>query len=160
MKKHGSQKHFPLRRRTSRPQSGYAFSHERGFGTLITSGRMSMREGRGQRRPAKTVSDKVEAANSSRKATGRHETDGVTEIYRPIPDVWRCRTGVVAFLNSYYVCLYYTCFLFFGACKLFSPFSVFSPSPSRFLTSLKIAIRVFMVMFTEHFKSPIILWCG
>ncbi|XP_076803387.1 phospholipid-transporting ATPase ID-like isoform X1 [Clavelina lepadiformis] len=34
---------FKIKRRTSRPKSGYAFSHQHGFGDLITSGRMSMR---------------------------------------------------------------------------------------------------------------------
>uniref|UniRef100_H2YBK3 Phospholipid-transporting ATPase n=1 Tax=Ciona savignyi TaxID=51511 RepID=H2YBK3_CIOSA len=34
---------FQIKRRGSRARSGYAFSHERGFGDLITTGRMSMR---------------------------------------------------------------------------------------------------------------------
>ena len=32
-----------IRRRNSRPKSGYAFAHQKGYGDLITSGRMSMR---------------------------------------------------------------------------------------------------------------------
>uniref|UniRef100_H2YBK1 Phospholipid-transporting ATPase n=1 Tax=Ciona savignyi TaxID=51511 RepID=H2YBK1_CIOSA len=40
---------FQIKRRGSRARSGYAFSHERGFGDLITTGRMSMRRNNSQR---------------------------------------------------------------------------------------------------------------
>nr|CAB3224702.1 phospholipid-transporting ATPase ID [Phallusia mammillata] len=73
-----------LKRRTSRPKSGYAFSHERGFGNLITSGRMSMRKKNGtstENSPQKVV-EETPAPGPSKNS--RNE-GVVTESYKELP---------------------------------------------------------------------------
>lgn len=48
------------KRGSGRPHSGYAFSHEQGFGELITSGRMSMRRKppeEGEQQATKVIED-------------------------------------------------------------------------------------------------------
>ncbi|XP_077965720.1 phospholipid-transporting ATPase ID-like isoform X2 [Styela clava] len=59
--------HFLIKRKGSnRPRSGYAFSHEKGFGDLITTGRMSMR-------------NKSQSAHGTPKSENRSEHIPVTE---------------------------------------------------------------------------------
>ena len=68
------------KRQGSRPRSGYAFSHERGFGDLISSGRMSSR----RRKNAEQQAAKA-AAQKSNVVSEEPTTSGAQETYRKIP---------------------------------------------------------------------------
>ena len=65
------------KRRGSRPRSGYAFSQERGFGDLISSGRMSSRRRKNaenQAQNAAAAHDKTKSATADPLATGTYRT--------------------------------------------------------------------------------------
>ena len=79
LKKRIQKKLMPTRR-GSRPKSGYAFSHERGFGHLIVSGLM------GSKRRKKVEQSKGnESTLRVRGAASASDVEGVViEAYRPI----------------------------------------------------------------------------
>jgi len=71
-------KTFKPKRHGSRPRSGYAFSHERGFGDMISTGRMgSRRRKKAEEQAAKTAvqeSNSVVEAPTTSSATGTYKT--------------------------------------------------------------------------------------
>ena len=62
----------PKRKGSKRPKSGYAFSHERGFGDLISSGRMSSRRRKRSEEQAAKEAAVIETATTG-SATGTYK---------------------------------------------------------------------------------------
>ncbi|XP_078483950.1 phospholipid-transporting ATPase ID [Ciona intestinalis] len=76
---------FQLQRRGSRPRSGYAFSHERGFGDLITTGRMSMRRKSSHPQPGRSKPEETPPPQSSSQPAPTNGVSTNTELYRQLP---------------------------------------------------------------------------